>query len=466
MVIAAGAYMLKHSVDVFIPVCGEDTRIIENTFKHVSQLSWPGKLNVYCLDDGDSPEVARLASVYGLYYVVRNDRPLHKKSGNLNSGLRNSSGEFIVVFDADFAPAPEFLLETLPYMLYENMGIVQTAQFFDVKRSNTKNWVQQMSGSVQDMFFGHAQPARNAADAAMCVGTNAVYRRAALDSIGGFPRVSAGGEDVITGLDMYAKDYRTIYLPLALAKGVCPDNFDAVINQQYRWSGTCMRMFVGDNDYSRAFKNAGLKLRQKMVFWSGLLYYMQSMLALIVTALPAIAMLWAFPYAVGIGNYIPIAPAMLGMFMLPVIIRGWRPSLLRMIIVYSVAHVLSAIDAVKERFTKQPTKPAYWIPSGAKSKSARTVMAGRIVRAWVVISQLVIWAAIFRDIPIYGWINFWPAVVLSIFQTVVLFPLLLPGYGTIAQTTLMPHLIKRRYRQWRVNRFYKKYFSRQSQQLL
>jgi cellulose synthase (UDP-forming) len=463
MVTTAGAYMLKHSVDIFIPVCGEDPRIIENTFRHVCQLSWPGELSFYCLDDADSPDARQLAEKYGLTYLVRDDRPLHKKSGNLNNGLRNSTGEFIVVFDADFAPAPEFLLETLPYMLYTNLGIVQTAQYFDVKRSNTKNWVQQMSGSVQDMFFCWAQPARNTADAAMCVGTNAVYRRNALESIGGFPRVSAGGEDVVTGLDMYAKGWRTIYLPLALAKGVCPDHFDAVINQQYRWSGTCMRMFTGDNEYSRSFKGARLKLSQKLVFWSGLLYYAQSMLALVVTVLPSIAMLWAFPGKVGPGNYIPIAPAMLGMFMLPFIIRGWRPSLLRMIVVYSTAHILSAVDTIKENFTRQPTDDKHWIPSGVKRQSSRTRLAGLIVRTWFVVTQTAIWAAIIRDFPVYGIAHLWPAIVLSIFQTTVLLPLMFPGYGIVAQATLLPHLTREGFRRWRVKRFYGKYLSQQEQ---
>ena len=457
LVLSAGAYMLKRSVDVFIPVCGESSRIIENTFYHASQLQWNGDLNIYCLDDGDSLVIKNLALKHGLHYLVRNNRPLHKKSGNLNNGLANSNGEFVVVFDADFAPSPEFLLETIPYMLYENMGIVQTAQYFDVKISNTRNWVQQMSGSIQDLFFCWAQPARNTADAAMCVGTNAAYRRSALDTIGGFPRVGAGGEDVVTGLDMYAKGYRTIYLPLVLAKGVCPDNFDAVINQQYRWSSTSMRMFYGDNEYRQAFKNAHLNLAQKLVFWSGTMYYAQSMLTLLISVLPSLVMLWCFPYLVYPGNYLPIAPAMVGMFAMPVIIRGWRPSLLRMIVVYSVAHLLAATDAYKENFTHKKTNDSFWIPSGAKAKSQRTKLAGRIVRIWYVVTQLAIWIALSIDLPVYGWGNFWPAIVLSVFQTVVLFPLLLPRYGIVAQFSLVPHLVRRRIRAWRAARFHKRY---------
>ena len=464
-VLAAGQYMLKHSVDVFIPVCGEDPAIIENTFAHASKLIWNGILNIYCLDDGDSAEVSRLAKKYNLHYLVRDDRPEHKKSGNLNNGLANSSGEFIAVFDADFATSPEFLLETVPYMLYDNMGIVQTAQFFDTKIRETRNWIQQMSGSCQDLFFCWAQPARNTADAAMCVGTNVVYRRKALDEICGFPRVSQGGEDIITGLDVYAKGYRTIYLPLVLAKGVCPDNFDATINQQYRWSGTSMRMFYGKNEYRQSFKDAHLKLSQKLVFWSGALYYAQSVLVLIITVLPSIVMLWFFPYQIGPGNYIPIAPAMLGMFALPVIVRGWRPSILRLTVVYSVAHLLAGIDTAKyDLALKKPNNTA-WIPSGSRSKSNKGKIAGRIIRIWYVVSQSLIWIALIRDVPVYGFPAYWAPLLLCAFQTIVLFPLMLPGYGVIAQTTLLPHLIRERYRKWRFRRFYalwEEYYKQQS----
>lgn len=451
MVLAAGPYMLKRSVDVFIPVCGEDTRIIENTLHHVSKLTWDGELAIYCLDDGNSREVERIANKYRIRYLVRSDRPDHKKSGNLNNGLAHSSGEFVVVFDADFAPAPEFLLETVPYLLYDNLGIVQTAQYFDVQLRNTRNWVQQMSGSAQDLFFCWAQPARNTADAAMCVGTNVVYRRKALESIGGFPRVSAGGEDIVTGLDMYAQGYRTIYLPLVLAKGSCPDNFEAAINQQYRWSGTSMKMFYGHNEYHKSFKSARLKLNQKIVFWSGALYYMQSILTMLITVMPSIIMLWFFPYQIGPGNYLPIAPAMLGMFALPFIIRGWRPSVLRLILVYSVAHLLAALDTFRADMHADA-----WIPSGSKSKGGKAKAAGRVIRMWYVISQSLIWIALLRDLPVYGWSAYWVPVLLCAFQTIVLFPLMLPKYGIVAQTTLLPHLIREEFKRWRrTKRHYK-----------
>ena len=442
----AGEFMLSATVDILIPVCGEDLRIIENTIRCVTAIKWPGRLRIYVLDDGGSKGVKTLAAKYAANYRIRPDRPAHRKSGNLNYGLSHSDAEFVVVFDADFAPAPDFLLELMPYMLYENIGIVQSTQYFDVKMRETRNWIQQLSGSMQDMFFCWAQPARNTADAAMCVGTNVIYRRTALDAIGGFPRVDAGGEDIVTGLDMYSAGFRTIYVPLNLAKGVCPDNFASAVGQQYRWALSTLKLFIGKNPYSKALRDAPLDVGQKIVFWSGALYYAQSILVLVIAVVPSIIMLWFYPYLVGIGNYLPIAPALVGMFALPLIIRGWRPATLRIIVVYSVAHLLAAIDTFR-------VNSVSWIASGASASSESVARrAGWTVRSWVIISQVVTWAGIIHGLPIYSWATYWPAVVLTTFQTVVLFPLLLPNYGIVAQPALLPHFLRNRYRAWKWQR--------------
>jgi cellulose synthase (UDP-forming) len=437
-VVRAGSYLLTASVDVFIPVCGASIGIIRNRRVNVCRMLWKGPRQIYVLDDADDPKVKAVADKLGVNYLVRDNRPDFKKSGNLNYGLEHSNGRFVVVFDADFAPARHFLVETIPYMLYKNIGIIQTTQYFDVKISETRNWVQQLSSSTQDMFFCWAQPARNTADCGMCVGTNVVDRRKALEQIGGFPRVRDGGEDIVTSLDFYTKGFRTMYLPLNLAKGVCPDSFKGLVNQQYRWALTSLKLFGGKNEYRESFKRAPLNFRQRIVYWSGAVYYAQSILVLITVVVPSLVMLWNFPWMVGPGNYIPIAPAMLGMFALPAITRGWRPTTLRMIVVYSVAHLLAAIDAVKG-------KAAGWAPSGSQSASgALTKRAGRILRVWVIVTQTLTWIALAIDVPIYKWPAFWPAVVLCTFQTIILFPLLLPGYGTLAQFSLLPYLTRRK----------------------
>ena len=56
-----------------------------------------------------------LADQYEFRYVVRPRAGEMKKAGNLSHALGISTGDFIVVVDADFAVRPEFLYETMPY---------------------------------------------------------------------------------------------------------------------------------------------------------------------------------------------------------------------------------------------------------------------------------------------------------------------------------------------------------------
>lgn len=112
--------------------------------------------------------------------------------------------------------------------------------------------------------------------------------------------------------------------------------------------------------------------------------------------------------------------------------------------VYAVAHLLAAIDTFRGGKLD-------WVASGAESRSKGIpARAGWTVRVWVFVSQAATWAGIFYGLPTYGLVNYWPAIVLTIFQTIVLFPLLLPNFGIVAQPTLLPHLVRKRYRdkQW------------------
>ena len=188
------------SVDVFICVCGESRKVIANTFANVRRLSWDGQLTVYVLDDSPDESLRDLARGSGFLYLRRPDRPYGKKSGNLNYAFSQSRGEFVAVFDADFAPAPDFLEQTVPYFSEPDAGIVQTSQYFSIGRRDTANWMSRLSGVVQGMFFCWAQPGQQSRDSAFCVGTNVLYRRIAVEAVGGIPICESGGEDIVTSV--------------------------------------------------------------------------------------------------------------------------------------------------------------------------------------------------------------------------------------------------------------------------
>jgi cellulose synthase (UDP-forming) len=408
------------AIDVFITTAGEDLGMLANTFAHVAQLAWDGPVHAYVLDDSRHGDALReLAAEHGIFYLYRPVRGEYKKAGNLNYAVSQTASEFIVVFDADFVPAPGFLEEVIPYFSDPGTGIVQTSQYFSTSRRDTANWMARLAGTVQQMFFCWSQPGGNSLEAAFCVGTNVAYRRTALVAAGGFPKIS-GGEDLITSVEFLAAGYRTLYIPLNLARGLCPADFRAL---------TTFAMALPVRGIERVcdgFWHCPMPLRKRFMFLAGFLYYGQSLLILVVAVMPSLIMLWAYPFEVGPGNYLPLLPSMLGLVLLPLMIPGWRLEMMRLSLVYAVAHLLAVIDSVTGRV-------APWVPSGVSVSGRGTgtaFQAAVIVRSWIVVTQGLAWWALAIDVPRYGLPAYWPAIFLTTVQTVIFFPLLLPGYGT------------------------------------
>ena len=98
------------------------------------------------------------------------------------------------------------------------------------------------------------------------------------------------GEDVITGIAVMTHGYRVAYVPLNLAKGLCPDTFRATVNQQYRWCKSSLDLVyppTRKNVIWQVFRGCKMTLAQRLSYLSGTLYYLQSMLVLIIAAVLA-----------------------------------------------------------------------------------------------------------------------------------------------------------------------------------
>ncbi|MCB1487514.1 MAG: glycosyltransferase, partial [Bauldia sp.] len=138
------------TVDIFVPTYNEDAGLLATTLAAAKGLDYPAdKLTIWLLDDGgtdqkcnsDNVEEAvtaqqrraqlqKLCRDLEVNYLTR-ARNEHAKAGNLNNGLDHSTGELVAVFDADHAPARDFLTETVGYFEEdEKLFLVQTPHFF------------------------------------------------------------------------------------------------------------------------------------------------------------------------------------------------------------------------------------------------------------------------------------------------------------------------------------------------
>jgi cellulose synthase (UDP-forming) len=416
---AAVASYREHgeTVDVFLPSCGEPLAVLNNTFLHVSRMGWHAPKTVYVLDDSARDQVRYLADNYDFRYIVRPNPGEMKKAGNLTYALTVSAGEFIAVIDADFAVRPEFLYESMPYFSDHKIGIVQTAQYYDVSNGSF-SYIQRYAGTLQEIFFRFIQPARDRYKAAICAGTNLVYRRAAVVAAGGFAQVPIG-EDVHSGVKLWWAGYETRYLPLCLAKGVAPTDFASLANQQARWCRSSMMVMV-----DKYFLEAPFTWQQRAAFWAAFLYYMSSAALLLTGPFPTLTMIWFYPGRIYPHNYLPLLPALVAsVFVFPMLSRGWRPTIYRVCMINSCCHLYSVWYAIRGRV-------AEWVPTGASPDTGQVpVMVNRIMLTWIAAVQVLLWSGLALRVHEYGWGPYWATEVLAGVQLYMMAPLMTPSKG-------------------------------------
>ncbi|MCC2314335.1 glycosyltransferase [Cellulomonas xiejunii] len=261
--------------DVFITTYGEDLETIRRTVSAALRIQ--GRHHTWVLDDGRSDDVRDLAAELGARYVRRLSSG-GAKAGNINHAMSLAKGEYFAVFDADFVPQPAFLHETLPFFATHDVAFVQTPQTY----GNYDNVISRGAGYMQAVFYRYVQPGRNRFNAAFCVGTNVIYRRAAVDAIGGI-YTDSKSEDVWTSLMLHERGWRTVYIPTTLAVGDTPETVEAYTKQQLRWATGGFEIMLTHNPLSRKRK---LTMDQRIQYFVTATHYLTGIAPLLLLLVP------------------------------------------------------------------------------------------------------------------------------------------------------------------------------------
>lgn len=168
------------TVDVFITCYNEPVELVRETAEAARDIQWPHR--TFILDDGRSPAMQAMAVEIGVEYIVRSNvwqgKDRHAKAGNLVNAMGQTTGEFILILDADQVPDPRILTHTLGYFRDPQIAFVQTPQWFhNTPKGNP-------FGTDAPLFYGPIQQSKDGWNAAYFCGSNAILRREALMNIG------------------------------------------------------------------------------------------------------------------------------------------------------------------------------------------------------------------------------------------------------------------------------------------
>ena len=265
-------------VDVLVPVYGEPVEVVEPTITAAVALRG-ARVRVALLDDGGSPEMEALARRHGVRYLRRT---VHSgaKAGNINHALGLVDAPFVAVFDCDHVPAPDFLERTLGHLDDPDVAMVQTPQWY---ANSPDNDVADAAAAQQCLFFGPIARGKDARGAMFCCGTNMVFRRAALDDVGGFPEDSVT-EDFQLSLGLHERGWRTAYVSEVLAQGLGPEDMASYASQQQRWARGCLSAIP-------AAWRARLPWRHRIQYLLSASYFLTGWTVLLYMSLPVVRIL-------------------------------------------------------------------------------------------------------------------------------------------------------------------------------
>ena len=125
------------NVDIYIPTYSEDVEIVRKTAIGALAIDYPAaKKTVYVLDDGRAEKyqarrekLRQMCDELGCTMLTRDNND-HAKAGNINTAMRRTGGDLILILDCDHVPVRHFLKDTVGFFYNPKVSLVQTPHWF------------------------------------------------------------------------------------------------------------------------------------------------------------------------------------------------------------------------------------------------------------------------------------------------------------------------------------------------
>ncbi|UNY97214.1 glycosyltransferase [Zhouia spongiae] len=304
----------KYTVDVlttYFP--GEPYEMTTKTLLAMKNIKYPH--TTYLCDEANDPFLKQFCRENDIVHVSRNNR-IDAKAGNINNALKQATGELCVILDPDHVPVPEMLDEVIAYFDDEKIGYVQSVQAY---YNQSESLVAKGAAEQTYLFYGPMMMCMNSYGTVNAIGANCIFRREALDSIGGH----AAGlcEDMHTAMQLHAKKWTSIYHPKILTKGLVPASLTAYYKQQLKWSRGCFELLI--TSYPKLFRH--LSLRQKIHYGLIPFHYLLGFVFLLNFLIPIISLITAkSPWSGNIMNFsFMLLPLLMSIVCIHLYIQQW-----------------------------------------------------------------------------------------------------------------------------------------------
>src|SRR3989344_2130503 len=207
--------------------------------KHCLDFDYPkDRYEIRIGDDSNDPEVSgKLKEFAGdnpRVRIIKRPSNIGFKPGNLNSMLKHSKGEFLVIFDSDFVPQADFLKKImLPFMMDKKVAGVQAR--WKVMNAN-QNLISVLGATIVStchhitipFMFGRRK-------VAFLCGSAEAVRKSTLLELGRWEEGNLT-EDIEFSLRLLERGHKIEYLENLECEGEVPYTLKDLYKQQMRWA--------------------------------------------------------------------------------------------------------------------------------------------------------------------------------------------------------------------------------------
>lgn len=276
------------NVTVQLPLYNE-MYVVERLLKNIALIEYPReKLEIQVLDDSTDSSVQKTslqieelrATGLDIKHIRRVDRTGFK-AGALKEGLEIAKGEFIAVFDSDFLPKRDWLLQTVPYFQDAEIGVVQT-RWGHINRNYSI--LTKIQAFALDFHFILEQTGRNFGKHFINFnGTAGIWRKECILDAGNW-----SGDTLTEDLDLSYRaqmgKWKFKYLEDVETPAELPVVISAARSQQFRWNKGAAENF--QKNYSVLFKDKSLSAGTK---FHGFFHLLNSSMFLLILLLAVLS---------------------------------------------------------------------------------------------------------------------------------------------------------------------------------
>ena len=199
------------------------------------------RVHILILDDSDDEtssiiddEVNHYRTAGFLINVIRRRYKEGAKAGALQNALEQTAEEYVAIFDADFIPKSDFLLQTVPLMLHNpDIAIVQTR--WDHINRDYNFVTKAISLGIDGHFFIDQSSRFSSGWLLNFNGSGGLIRVKALDEAGGWHDDTLA-EDLDVSYRIQLQGYKIHYLRDYSVPGEIPPTVSSFKRQQGRWA--------------------------------------------------------------------------------------------------------------------------------------------------------------------------------------------------------------------------------------